>query len=86
MEYGTGLQIDHAPDWVIIIISITWLITSIWIVRDSLSRGKNPFAIFLFHTIAGWPLSIIWWCYLRPEIINKEEHNAEQGSGDNASR
>jgi hypothetical protein len=66
MSYETGLSIDNAPMWVIIVILISWFFSSAWIIRDSIVRGKNPFVVFLFHTIAGWPLSILWWLYLRP--------------------
>jgi len=68
MGFETGLKIESAPMWVIIMVSILWVISSIWIMKDSKSRNKNPIVLFCFHTIAGWPLSVFWWIYLRPEI------------------
>jgi hypothetical protein len=72
MSYATGLQIDQAPLWVIVVLSFAWILSSIWIVRDSLARGKNPLATLVFLTTAGWPLSILWWIYLRPNVKKQD--------------
>jgi hypothetical protein len=38
----------------------------IWVARDAGRRGKSGFFACLFAIMAGWPLSLLWWLWLRP--------------------
>ena len=43
--------------------------------RDAESRGKSGIVAILFILICGWPLSFIWWYWLRPEKKIIEENS-----------
>lgn len=38
----------------------------VWLCRDARRRNKNAFVALLFVLLAGWPLSFVWWLWLRP--------------------
>ncbi len=38
----------------------------IWICQDAGRRGKNGFGAFIFAIAACYPLSLLWWLWLRP--------------------
>jgi len=40
-----------------------------WIYKDASSRNRNPFLAVIFILTAGWPLSFLWWIWLRPSKI-----------------
>ena len=39
----------------------------IWIYRDAELREKTGWHAVLFVLLTGWPVSFLWWCWLRPE-------------------
>ena len=54
----------------------------IWIFRDASQRRKNGFVAILF-ILCGWPLSLIWWLWLRPSLAFTHKIQAEQGAAAN---
>ena len=48
----------------LIYLSITSLI---WVYQDAELREKKGWHAVLFALLTGWPLSLVWWCWLRPE-------------------
>src|SRR6187397_1254443 len=38
-----------------------------WIFRDAEQRRKNGFIAIIFILMTGWPLSLVWWLWLRPK-------------------
>jgi hypothetical protein len=40
----------------------------LWIYRDASKRDKNGFLAVLFILMTGWPVSFIYWLWLRPPI------------------
>ncbi|MEP6670921.1 MAG: hypothetical protein ABJF10_17310 [Chthoniobacter sp.] len=68
-----GLKIDvPGPMWfrvtVAIVVLILALYSFIWITEDAQKRGKSGCLAFLFIFAAGWPLSLLWWIWLRPKL------------------
>ena len=45
---------------------VIFLATLVWAWQDAQRRGKNGFVVVLFLLLTGWPLSFIWWFFLRP--------------------
>lgn len=45
--------------------------TLVWLYRDARCRGKSGFLAIAFILLTGWPLSFIWWFWLRPKAIVK---------------
>ena len=41
----------------------------VWILRDSEQRGKSGCLALIFLIAVGWPLSILWWLWLRPPML-----------------
>ncbi|HEY3897630.1 MAG TPA: hypothetical protein VGM54_03405 [Chthoniobacter sp.] len=40
----------------------------VWICSDAARRGKNGFLAFVFLFAASWPISLLWWLWLRPPL------------------
>jgi hypothetical protein len=56
----------------------------IWLRRDAERRGKNPAHALLFLLTTGWPLSLLWWLWLRPKKRNY--HFGEMARGRDQGR
>lgn len=69
-KFGSPLEITGPPA-LIIVVSVVFICTMIWVYTDAHGRGKNPIIALLFLTLITWPLSLLWWLWLRPERINK---------------
>ena len=54
-----------------------------WIYRDAKHRDRNGFIAVLFILLAGWPLSFLWWVWLRPPVSERGLNTAEQGAAAN---
>jgi hypothetical protein len=39
-----------------------------WIAKDADRRGKNPFGAIIFAMFALYPVSLVWWVWLRPPL------------------
>ena len=46
--------------------SFSWSL--IWVYRDASKRNRNPIFAIIFLLVAGWPFSLLFWNWLRPEI------------------
>jgi len=55
----------------------------IWIYRDATQRGKNGVIAVIFILLSGWPLSFVWWLWLRPTLSHNQSIHAEQGAAAN---
>ena len=42
----------------------------VWLYQDARKRNKNEIVTILFIVLAGWPLSLVWWFWLRPPLKN----------------
>ncbi len=66
-----GFKIILAGPWwlqnietLVIVTLFVWSL--VWICRDANRRGKSGFWAFVFALAACYPLSLIWWLWLRP--------------------
>lgn len=50
---------------VLLLVPLGWSL--LWLANDAHERGKNPIIAMLFGPIAAWPLSLLGWCWLRPD-------------------
>jgi len=39
----------------------------VWLYRDSEQRGKKGWTAILLVLLTGWPISFLWWFWLRPK-------------------
>jgi len=39
-----------------------------WLYKDARQRHKSGLIAILFIFLTGWPLSFIWWFWLRPPL------------------
>ena len=60
----SGPIIFVLPTLLLLIVLSMW--SFIWLFRDARKRGKNGALAIVFILITGWPLSFIWWFWLRP--------------------
>ena len=69
VEFGEfivkGPAIFVVPTAITIIGLSIW--SFIWLFRDARKRQKNGFLAIVFILMTGWPLSFIWWMWLRPD-------------------
>ena len=49
------------------ILGLAFLYSCWWAYWDGKVRGRNPWLTILFIILAGWPFSIWFWKWLRPE-------------------
>jgi uncharacterized membrane protein YhaH (DUF805 family) len=61
-----GPAILMIPTFVAIIVG--FIASLVWAYRDARSRGKHGFLVLLFIFMTGYPLSFVWWLWLRPPI------------------
>ena len=45
-----------------------------WAARDATRRGKSAPLAFVFVLFAGWPLSLLFWRWLRPALLPGTVH------------
>jgi len=50
-----------------LLVAVLILLTCIWGFRDARRRGKSGLGLIML-TIFTWPISIIWWLWLRPTL------------------
>jgi hypothetical protein len=51
-----------------LLILLAWLWSGIWVFKDAQLRGKHPVLVGMLVLVVGWPVSILVWIALRPEI------------------
>ena len=56
----------NGPWWLMLPVFILFLWSVFWIMRDAEQRGKSGCLALLFLVVASWPVSILWWLWLRP--------------------
>ena len=39
----------------------------VWLYQDAEQRGKKGWAALLLVLLTGWPISFLWWFWLRPK-------------------
>lgn len=66
-----GLRITMGgPAWLqwseLLIIVALGVWSLVWICLDANRRGKSSFWALVFAFAACWPLSLVWWLWLRP--------------------
>ena len=52
----------------LIAILVGVVVSFVWVCQDARKRGKNRVLTLAFILLAGWPVSILWWLWLRPPI------------------
>jgi len=62
---GRGIKASVSP-FVLLLGFLVFIGSMIWVARDAGKRGKSGFWACLFALMAGWPLSLLWWMWLRP--------------------
>jgi hypothetical protein len=40
----------------------------VWLYKDARKRRKSGIIAIVFILLTGWPLSFIWWYWLRPPV------------------
>ncbi len=40
----------------------------VWLHKDAVQRDKNGCLTVLFILLTGWPVSFLWWFWLRPPL------------------
>lgn len=65
-----GPAIIVIPSLVAIIALALWSIA--WIYKDAVRREKNGVVAVCFILLCGWPLSFLWWLWLRPPVAGEE--------------
>jgi len=55
-----------APPWILLLLFLVFMGSLIWLARDAGRRGKSGFWACVFAVMAGWPVSLLWWLWLRP--------------------
>jgi len=65
-----GAKFDGPPFFIFLIVMV-FIYSIYWIRKDAQLRGKNPTVAMFFGILACWPISLLWWKWLRPDITAK---------------
>jgi len=65
IKFPFGLEAS-APPFFILLALVGFIASVIWVARDAAKRGKSGLLAGLFAVVAMWPLSLVWWLWLRP--------------------
>lgn len=68
-----GMEISGHPLVVLpvtIAVVIGFFVSIAWMYGDAQARGKSGCLALLF-CVMGWPISILWWLWLRPETLRR---------------
>jgi hypothetical protein len=59
---------DRAVEIVASLFALFFIFSVIWVFFDARSRQKSGCIAMLFIMLVGWPLSFLWWLWLRPPM------------------
>jgi hypothetical protein len=65
---GPGGSYFHGPACLPLAYLALAIASLIWVYGDARKRGKNGVLALLFVLFTGFPLSLIWWLWLRPPL------------------
>jgi hypothetical protein len=66
-----GAEFYGPPIFIFLVLAV-FIYSIYWIRKDARLRGKSPTVAMLFGILSGWPLSLLWWKWLRPTLIPKK--------------
>lgn len=58
----------EGPPALILTCVILFILSIRWAACDATRRGKSGFVAGVFVLIAGWPVSLLFWRWLRPPV------------------
>lgn len=70
IKFPAGFEVS-APPFIILLALAGFIASIIWAARDARKRGKNGFMVGLFAAVALWPISLLFWLWLRPRPTSK---------------
>jgi hypothetical protein len=56
------------PPAFLLFLFVLAIYSAIWVAKDAGKRGKSEFVAVLFILLLYWPVSILFWRWLRPPI------------------
>lgn len=69
MEINIGGHFPvSGPPFFVILFIILFIWSLVWTAKDARRRGKNVFWAVIFALAATWPVSLLWWLWLRPPL------------------
>jgi hypothetical protein len=68
MSFDFSSQPIKGPPFLFLLLLILIMTSCIWVARDASKRGKTSWVAVCFVLLAGWPFSLLWWRWLRPEL------------------
>ena len=76
-SFDLGFYKAQGPAIIVIpilaLVLIVFFYSLLWIYRDAVKPEKNGILAVLF-LLSAWPLSLLWWFWLRPAISSKNEN------------
>jgi len=59
---------SRTVELVISLLSLLFVFSVLWVFFDARARQKSGCIAMLFILLVGWPLSFLWWFWLRPPL------------------
>ncbi len=56
------------PALPLLVLVVAWLWTSVLAFKDARRRDKPPVLVAMLVLLVGWPISVLVWIALRPEV------------------
>jgi len=69
---GGHLPVSGPPFFVFLFVAL-FIWSLVWVAKDAKRRGKNAFWAVVFALSAAWPISLLWWLWLRPSLQTQQK-------------
>lgn len=66
--------LNFAP---LILIPVAWIWSGVLAFHDARRRGKPPVLVAMLVLLCAWPLSVLVWLALRPDVVKRRPFNLD---------
>jgi hypothetical protein len=56
---------------------IAWIWSGVMAFHDARRRGKPPVLVAMLVLLCAWPLSVLVWLALRPDVVSRRPFNLD---------
>lgn len=61
----------------IIAVAAFWIWSGVLAFHDARRRGKPPVLVAMLVLLCGWPVSVLVWIALRPDVVKRKPFNLD---------
>ena len=69
-KFRSGMEVS-GPPVILLLTFVVFLVSINWVARDAVKRGKNGYLAGFMAAVVLWPVSLLLWLWLRPNIPSR---------------